>query len=394
MKGIADARITRVPRQDFLIFGQPLIGEDEIAEVVETLRSGWIGTGPRAKRFEQMMLDYTGGKNAVALNSCTAALFLSLVALGIGEGDEVITTPMTFAATANSIVHTRARPVFVDVIRETMLIDPSLIEKSITPRTRAIMPVHLAGRPCAMDEIMRIAGKHGLFVIGDAAHAIEAQQHGQCVGALGDAGCFSFYATKNVTTAEGGMVITHDPKLAEKIRIMSLHGMSADAHLRFGSSGYRHYDVLLPGYKFNMTDLQAALGIHQLGRVERAWARRNEIWNYYRSNLAHLPLILPAEDEPGTRHARHLYTIIVDQKQCGKSRDQVLQALKEENIGAGVHYTALHLHSWYRTKFGFRAGDFPNAEWIGERTLSLPLSAKLSDTDVEDTIAALYRILF
>jgi dTDP-4-amino-4,6-dideoxygalactose transaminase len=382
---------SRTPRRDFLVFGQPLIGEEEIAEVVATLRSGWIGTGPRVARFESMMCEYTGAKYAIALNSCTAALHLSMLVAGIGAGDEVITTPMTFAATANAIIHTGARPVFVDVIRDTMLIDPAQIERAITPRTKAILPVHLAGRACAMDEIIAIARRHGLIIIEDAAHALETRYRNRHVGNIGDLTCFSYYVTKNVTTVEGGMVTTGNPEWADKLRILSLHGMSADAYRRFSSSGYKHYDVVLPGYKYNMTDVQAALGIHQLLRIESALQRRDQIWAYYQENLAELPLALPAPDESDTRHARHLYTIMVGPSR-GISRDDVLRALKRENIGTGVHYTALHLHSWYRQSYGFRLGDFPNAEWIGERTLSLPLSARLSDDDIKDVSAALYRV--
>ena len=380
-------------RDDFLVFGQPSIGEEEIAEVVATLRSGWIGKGPRVEKFEQLMVQYTGAGNAVATNSCTAALHLSLLALGIGPGDEVITTPMTFVATANAIVHTGARPVFADVSRDSMLISPDSIERAITPRTRAILPVHLAGRPCDLDAINGIAARHGIAVIEDAAHAIESRYRGRAIGSIGDLTCFSFYATKNVTTSEGGMVTTNDPGLAKRIRTLSLHGMSADAYQRFGNSGYRHYEVEEPGYKYNMTDVQAAIGIHQLQRVECSLLRRNEIWEKYQRSFSELPVELPQQDDPQCRHARHLYTIMVDPARCGRTRDEVLLALKEENIGCGVHYTALHLHSWYRKTFGFKEGDFPNAEWIGARTLSLPLSAKLSEYDVESVASALRRVL-
>jgi dTDP-4-amino-4,6-dideoxygalactose transaminase len=383
----------RAKRDSFLVFGSPLIGEEEIEEVVATLRSGWIGTGPKVARFEQMMQEYTGAQHAVALGSCTAALHLCLLVLGVGPGDEVITTPMTFAATANAIVHTGAKPVFADVVRDTMLLDADKLEAVITPRTKAIIPVHLAGRPCELDAIAAIAKKHHLFVVEDAAHCIEGRYHGRPVGTIGDLTCFSFYVTKNLTTAEGGMVMTSNREWAERIRVLSLHGMDNDAHKRFGNGGYRHYQVLAPGYKYNMTDIQASLGIHQLKALETSWRRRNDIWNHYQHSLSDWPVHLPAPDERDTRHARHLYTIVVQEPECGVSRDDVLNGLKQRNIGCGVHYTPVHLHPYYRHTFGFTEGSFPNAEWIGAGTLSLPLSAKLSDEDVEDVIAALQEVL-
>lgn len=375
-------------RESFLVFGSPLIGEAEVEEVVATLRSGWIGTGPRVARFEQMMKEYTGAEHAIATSSCTAALHLSLLALGIGPGDEVITTPMTFAATANSIIHTGAKPVFADVDRGTMLIEPEKIEAAITPRTKAIIPVHLAGRPCPMDEIIALARRHNLWVIEDAAHCIEGRYRDRKIGSISDLTCFSFYVTKNLTTCEGGMVMTNNQEWAERIRTLGLHGMSKDAYKRFSDQGYKHYEVVAPGYKYNMTDLQAALGIHQLERIERSWVRRNEIWNQYQAAFADIPVHLPVPDTSDIRHARHLYTLIVHEAECGKDRDEILDRLAQMKIGTGVHYTALHLHPYYRTRFGFSRGAFPNAEWIGEGTLSLPLSAKLTDTDVEGVIEA------
>jgi len=380
-------------RQEFLVFGSPLIGEEEIAEVVATLRSGWIGTGSRVQQFESMMAEYTGAKHAIAVSSCTAALHLSLVALGIGAGDEVITTPMTFAATANAIVHAGARPVFADVNRDTMLIEPENIEAAITPRTKAILPVHLTGRLCPMDEISTIGRKHGLFVIEDAAHCIEGSYHGRKVGSISDMTCFSFYVTKNLTTGEGGMVTTENPQWAEKLRILALHGMDVHAFNRFGGEGYRHYQVMEAGFKYNMTDLQAALGIPQLNRIEPSWERRNAIWSRYQRAFAGLPLHCPAIDEPGTRHARHLYTILAHKAECGKSRDELLEYFTRHNIGTGVHYAPVHLHPYYRKAFGYTKGDYPNAEWIGNATMSLPLSAKLQEEDVQDVIAVLRQAL-
>ena len=378
-------------RQDFLVFGRPAIEEAEIAEVVATLRSGWIGTGPRVARFEEMFREYIGARHAVALNSCTAALHLSMVAAGVGPGDEVITTPLTFCATANAIVHTGAKPVFADVDRSTGNIDPAAVERAITPRTRALVPVHYAGRPCRMDGIEAIARRHRLVLIEDAAHAIEAAVGGRKVGTIGDLTCFSFYVTKNVITAEGGMVTTDDAELAAQIKINGLHGMSQDAWKRFSDSGYRHYEVTAPGFKYNMTDLQAALGLHQLPRVAAGAARRREIWERYDEALAGLPVVRPAPVEVDTIHARHLYTVLVDDR-LGKSRDQVLDELIALRIGTGVHYTALHLHRYYRERWGYQRGDFPNAEYVGDRTLSLPLSPGLADADVNDVIAAVRTV--
>jgi dTDP-4-amino-4,6-dideoxygalactose transaminase len=380
-------------RDDFLVFGSPLIREEEIAEVVATLRSGWIGTGPRVAQFERDMKAYTGAEYALAVSSCTAALHLSLLVLGIGPGDEVITTPMTFAATANAIVHTRAKPVFVDIDRHTMSIDPDKIEAAITPRTKAIIPVHLAGRPCPMDEISAVAKKHNLHIVEDAAHCIEGRYRNRRIGNISELTCFSFYVTKNLTTAEGGMVTTNNKEWADKIRSLSLHGMDVDAYRRFGDKGYKHYQVTEPGYKYNMTDMQAAIGIHQLQRIEASWVRRNEVWNSYQEVLSGLPLHLPAPDECDIRHARHLYTVLAYEGECGKSRDQILNSLYQQRIGCGVHYTAVHLHPYYRKTFGFSEGAYPNAEWVGNGTFSLPLSAKLTDQDVEDVVEALRRAI-
>ena len=379
-------------REDFLIFGSPAIEDEEIAEVVATLRSGWIGTGPRVARFEEMFRDYIGARHAIAVNSCTAALHLSMVVSGVGPGDEVITTPMTFCATANAVLHTGAVPVFVDVDPATGNIDPERIASAVTPRTKAILPVHYAGRPCRMDRIEAIAHAHGLLVIEDAAHAIEASYQGRRIGTIGNLTCFSFYVTKNVVTAEGGMVTTDDADLAAKIKMYALHGMSKDAWKRFSDEGYKHYEVTFPGFKYNMTDLQAALGIHQLARIERNWKRRDEIWARYDEAFARLPLERPAAMAPGVVHARHLYTVLLDTEAIGKSRDRMLDELIQLNVGTGVHYTALHLHRYYRERFGFHEGMFPHAERIGQRTLSLPLSAKLTDEDVGDVIDALHRV--
>jgi len=383
----------RNKRESFLVFGSPLIERDELDEVIDSLKSGWIGTGPKVHRFEEMFKEYKGAKHALALNSCTAGLHLALLAIDLKPGDEVITTPMTFCATANTIIHAGGVPVFVDVEKDTMNIDPQLIEAKITPRTKAILPVHFAGRPCNMDAIMDIAKRYNLKVIEDCAHAIETEYHGKKAGTFGDLGCFSFYVTKNIITGEGGMVITNNDEYADKIKILGLHGMSKDAWKRFSDDGFKHYQVVYPGYKYNMMDLQAAIGINQLQRIEKYSKRRRYIWERYNQAFSDLPVITPALEEPNTRHALHLYTLLIDIDKTKLSRDQVLNKLHEEQIGTGVHYIALHLQPYYAETFGFRRGDFPNAEYISERTLSLPLSAKLSDEDVEDVIEAVRKVL-
>jgi len=377
----------------YLVFGRPHILEEDIAAVVRTLESGWIGTGPQTTRFEKAFAEYVGAAHAVALASCTSALRLSMLALGIGPGDEVITTPLTFCATVNSILHSGARPVLADCDPVTWNLDPAEVERHITPRTRGILPVHFGGRLCDMEALTALARTHGLVLVEDCAHAIETTgRDGRHAGAYGDLAAFSFYATKNVTTAEGGMVVTADREVADRLRVLALHGMSKDAWKRYSDDGYRHYDIVELGYKANMTDLQASLGLGQLARVEQNLLTREEIWRRYDDAFADLPIELPAPVERGTRHARHLYTILIPER-SGLDRDLVLAALHAEGIGAGVHYQPVSGFSYYQDTLGVKLGDFPNAESIGRRTLSLPLSAGMTDDDVEDVIAALRRIL-
>jgi dTDP-4-amino-4,6-dideoxygalactose transaminase len=384
----------RTRRSEFLVFGSPAIGEEEIAEVVATLRSGWLGTGPRVQRFESDFRAYVGATHAVAMNSCTAGLHLALNVLGIGPGDEIITTPLTFSATANVIVHVGATPVFADVDPRTMNLNPKEVARAVTSRTKAILPVHLAGRPCDMDALLGIARDRGLMVIEDAAHAVEGRSRGRAVGTIGDLTVFSFYVTKNLVTGEGGMLTTQNAVWADEIRIRALHGISRDAWKRYSAEGFQPYDTLYPGYKYNMTDLQAALGIHQLARLEANLAIRERYWQRYDQAFAtHSLLTTPAAVDPQDRHARHLYTVLLDTDRSGVSRNEFIVRLKTENIGAGIHFTPLHLHSYYAKTFGFTRGRFPVAEFIGDRTISLPLSAKLTDEDVEDVIAAVFRVL-
>lgn len=380
-------------REKYLVFGSPWIEDDEINEVVDSLKSGWLGTGPKVAKFEQLFKEYIGCEYAMAVNSCTAGLHLSLLVIGLKPGDEVITTPMTFAATVNTILHVGATPVLVDCDRETQLIDPELIEKAITPRTRAIVPVHLCGRPCNMEAIEAIAQKHNLVVIEDAAHAIETVYKGRKIGNISTLTNFSFYVTKNIVTGEGGMVTTNNPEYAEKIKMYGLHGLSRDAWKRFSDDGYKHYQVVFPGYKYNMMDLQAAIGIHQMKRIDNWLVRRNEVWNLYNRAFADLPVGLPPADEPDTIHARHLYTLMIDPEKSGLTRDEFMKKLHQQKIGTGVHYMGIHLHPYYRDTFGYKPEDFPNATWISERTVSLPLSAKLSAGDIEDVIETIRQVL-
>lgn len=380
-------------RKDFLVFASPLIEEAEIAEVVATLRSGWIGTGPKVNRFEEMFRAFSGAGHALALSSCTAALHLSMLAIGINPGDEVIIPSMTFAATANAVIHAGGRPVLADCKRETMNIDPEDIERKITKKTRAVIPVHFAGRPCEMDAICAIARRHRLQIVEDCAHAIEAEFNGKRVGRFGGLGCYSFYVTKNIITGEGGMVVTDRRRYADLIKVLALHGMSKDAWKRYSDEGFKHYQVVYAGFKYNMTDLQASLGIHQLPRIESYRHRREAIWRTYDDAFRDLPVFLPAPTAGNMKHARHLYTLLLDIDRLRLSRDQFLERMTRANIGVGIHYIALHLHPYYRKTYGCKPGDFPNARWISDRTVSLPLSPKLSDEDVADVIAAVKGIL-
>jgi len=381
-------------RRNFLVFGAPKIEDDEIEEVIDTLRSGWLGTGPKVAQFESDFADYKGvdSLQVAAVNSCTAALQLCMIAAGIGPGDEVITTPLTFCATINAIIHSGATPVPVDVDPGTMNINPDMIEAAITQRTRAILPVHFAGRPCDMDSIMDIASRYNLKVIEDCAHAIETEYKGRKTGTTGDFGCFSFYVTKNVVTGEGGMIIARNKQDIDQIKVLALHGMSKDAWKRFSDTGYKHYQVIECGYKYNMMDLQAAIGIHQLKRVDNNWERRRQIWTKYQDAFRNTDAIsIPAESDTEIKHAYHLYTLLVNKENCGVNREMFLDRMTTQNIGIGVHYVSIAEHPYYQNKYGWKPGDYPHALRIGQQTASLPLSAGLSDKDVENVIEAVYH---
>jgi len=328
-----------------------------------------------------------------AVNSCTAALHVSMVAAQVEPSSEVITTPMTFCASVNAIIHAGLTPVLADVDPLTQNIDPATIEAAITPRTRAILPVHFAGRPCEMDSIMAIARQHDLVVIEDCAHAIETTYRGRKAGTFGDFGCFSFYATKNVVTGEGGMIVGRDEASIARAKVLALHGMSKDAWHRFGDQGYKHYQVVEAGFKYNMMDLQAAIGIHQLARVEQTWTRREAIWNRYMEAFADLPIGLPTAPAPDTKHAYHLFTIMIDEVRCGISRDAFLDAMNSRRIGTGVHYMSVPEHPYYQKRYGWKPERWPNAMRLGRQTVSLPLSPKLTDADVERVVKATRQLV-
>jgi dTDP-4-amino-4,6-dideoxygalactose transaminase len=375
-------------KEHFLVFGSPLIENAEIEEVTATMRSGWLGTGPKVARFEKEFAAYKGAHYAVAVNSCTAALHLSLLAADLPAGSEVITTPLTFCATVNAIIHAGLTPVLADVDPVTMNIDPKTIEAAITTRTSAIVPVHFAGRPCDMQAIMKIAEKHHVCVIEDCAHAVESWYHGIPTGMFGDFGCFSFYVTKNIVTGEGGMVLAKSEEHAARIKRLALHGMSADAWNRFGDDGYKHYYVVECGFKYNMMDLQAAIGLHQLARVETYYRRRKTIYHTYSTELQSLPVGLPAPEEPGTTHSLHLYPLQINQEEAGISRDEFLRRMTWNGIGVGVHYLSIPEHPYYQERFGWRPEAYPHAMKVGRQTVSLPLGPKLSEGDVRDVVEA------
>lgn len=391
---MAESALPRAPhrvRDEFLTFAPPSIGEEEIAEVVDTLRSGWITTGPKTARFEEEFARFLGAPGALAVNSCTAALHTALLTAGVGEGDEVITTPLTFAATANVIEHVRARPVFVDVDPDTLQLDATRLEAAVTARTRAIIPVHFAGHPADLDAIETVARRHQLLVVEDAAHALPARFRGRLIGSGGNPVAFSFYATKNLTTGEGGM-LTGDPEFLQRARIASLHGMSHDGWKRYAEGGHWFYEVLLPGFKYNMSDIQAAMGLAQLAKVERHQARRRAVVTSYQAAFAeHDAFELPVE-RPEVEHAWHLYVLRLHPGVLRIGRDRFIEELTQRRIGTSVHFIPLHLHPYYRDTYGYAPDAYPVAQSNYERMLSLPLHPGLTETDVGDVVAAVLDI--
>ncbi len=382
-------------RDRMLVFGAPVLGDEEIAEVVDTLRSGWIGTGPKTAAFEVEFARYVGATHAIAVNSCTAALHLSLVVSGVAPGDEVVTSPLTFCATANVAVHQGAIPRFADIDPDTLNVAPANIQAAITDRTKAIMPVHFGGLPCDLDEIDAIARRFGLTVVEDAAHAVGARYRGRMIGSGRHLTCFSFYANKNLTTAEGGMVVCDDEACANLLAVYRLHGLSRDAWLRYQTQRLVTSDAIYPGYKYNLTDLQASLGLHQLRKLERFLDVRERHALRYDSAFSSLAgvRLQPRPTDGGTRHALHLYVLILDLDQFSVDRNQIVTALRAENIGAAIHYRALHTHPYYRDRFGYRPEDFPVAARTGDRIVSLPLTPGMTDADVQDVIEAVSRVL-
>ena len=376
-------------KKNYLPYSQPSIGKEEIKEVVKTLRSGWLTMGPKTVEFEKLIAKYTGAKYAIAVSSCTAALHLSLIALGIGKGDEVITTPFTFAATANVILQVGAKPVFVDIKKSTYDIDPEQIEKAVTKRTKAIIPVDYAGQPCDIEAILDIAKKHNLFVIEDAAHAIGAEYKGKKIGTFATTTCFSFYATKNMTTGEGGTITTNNKKLAEKLKILRLHGMSKDAWKRYSKKGSWYYEIEECGWKYNMTDIQAALGIVQLKKLDKFNNIRRKYAQIYTRELKKLEDIITPYEKPNVKHVYYLYPILLE----NYDRDKFIIKMARNGIQCSVHFIPLHLHPFYRKKFGFKKGDFPNAEWVYEREVSLPLYPKMKEKDIYRVIRTIKRII-
>jgi dTDP-4-amino-4,6-dideoxygalactose transaminase/nucleoside-diphosphate-sugar epimerase len=379
---------------DFVPFSLPLLGKEEEEEVIATLRSGWLTTGPRTQKFEEIARRYLGCSHTVAVNSCTGALHLALAALGVGPGDEVITSPITWPSTANVVVHLGARPVFVDVERDTLNIDPDLIEAAITDKTKVIIPVHMAGHPCDMDRITEIAEKHGLQVVEDAAHAIGAAFKGRRIGTISKATCFSFYPIKNITTIEGGLVATDDAELAENVRILSLHGITKDAWKRYSASGALHWEVIVPGYKYNMTDVQAALGIHQLPKLEGFIQKRTAMADLYSEGLSQFgDVVSIPHASPDVRHAWHLYIIALNTARLSVDRDAFVKGLKAENVGTGIHFRSLHMQGYYRETFGYKPGDFPNAAYLTDRIISLPLYPKMDGEETSGVLRATAKLL-
>lgn len=378
-------------RTEFLPYCLPWIGEEEIAEVVDSLRNGWLTTGPKVQRFEKDFAEYVGARHAIAVNSCTAALHVSLAALGIGPGDEVIVPTLTFCATANVALQLGAKPVLVDV-DENFLMDPEVAEKAITPRTRAILPVHYGGQACDMDRLLDLGRRHGIAVVEDAAHAAGSEYRGRKIGSHGDAVCFSFYATKNLTTGEGGMIATAHEALAAHMRRLALHGMSHDAWKRYTKAGSWYYEVVEAGFKYNMSDLQAAIGIHQLRRLDDFTKARRAIAGRYKEAFAELPeLILPPE-LPDRLHVFHLYPVRL-RSSAGIRREAFIEELKRRNIGTSVHFIPLHRHPLYRDASISPKRRFPIAERIYEGLVSLPLYPKMSGQDIEDVISAVTDVL-
>jgi dTDP-4-amino-4,6-dideoxygalactose transaminase len=380
-------------RKEFLAFAVPDLDGQELEGIREALACGWITSGPKARQFEEEFARFVGTRNAVAVNSCTAAMHLALEAIGLKEGDEVVTTPFTFAATSEVIRYFGARPVFVDVDPSSLNMDPSMIEDVVTGNTKAILPVHIAGLPADMSAIAEAAQKHDLRIIEDAAHAFPTKYEGRTIGSIGDITCFSFYATKTITTGEGGMICTDNDTWAERCRIMSLHGISKDAWKRYTAEGSWFYEIVAPGFKYNMTDIAAAMGVAQLRKAQIMTARRTEIAQRYNRAFEGLPELQIPADRSDCEHAWHLYMLRLQLDRLRIDRARFAEELKKRNIGISVHFIPLHIHPYYREMYGYKPEDFPVAYREYLREISLPIYSKMSDQDVEDVIGAVGDIV-
>ena len=384
----------RPTSSDFIHLTRPWIGDEEKREVLDTLNGMWLSRGPKVSQFEEAFRDYVGTPHAIAVSSCTAALHMAIVAAGVMEGDEVITSPITFPATTNAVIYERATPVLADVDRRTFNIDPEGIEERITSRTKAIIPVHMAGQPCEMDQIVDIAHRHNLVVIEDAAHAIGAKFDGEMIGSIGDAGAFSFYAGKNLCTGDGGMLtVRDDDEFAEFARLISLHGMTSTAWKRYSKEGAPKWELVYPGFKYNMTDIEASLGIHQLRKVERITELRTRWAQLYTERLVDVPELTLPYVAPNRRHAWHLYVVTLNLERLSVTRDRFMELLKAENIGTGIHFISVHRQPYYRARFGFKESDYPNAAWLSDRILSLPLFPQMTEEDVHTVVRAVKKVI-
>lgn len=380
-------------RKDFIPLAKPMISPAELKAVKAVLKSGWLTTGPNVKEFEEKVQQYVGCKKAIGLTSCTGGLHIALAAKGIGPGDEVIVPTYTFAASAHVVAWLGAKPVLVDVEKDTFNIDPDAIEKAITPRTKAIMPVHFAGHACDMDSILEIAKKHGLFVIEDAAHAIGTDYKGKKIGSFGDAAVFSFYVTKAITTAEGGMIVTNDEELGKKLKRLSYFGVDKDAFNRYSDKGTWYYEIIDLGYKYNMDNIQGAMGVEQLKRIEKFISKRRKMAKLYNKLLKGVPEITTPTAKKYTRHPYHLYPILLDTEKAGISRETFINKLREYNIGSSVHFIPIHLHPYYQKIYGYKRGDFPVAEYLFDREISLPLWPGMKSEDVNYVVEAIKEVL-
>jgi dTDP-4-amino-4,6-dideoxygalactose transaminase len=379
--------------EEFLPFSRPSISQTAIDEVVACLKSGWITTGPRVAKFTEALKEYLNAPYVLPLASATAGLHLALLAMDLQPGDEVITTPLTFVATLNTIVLAGGKPVLVDIDPHTLNMDLNHLENAITPKTRVILPVHFAGLPVDLDEIYTIAEIHNLRVLEDAAHAIGTEYKGRRIGSFGDTQVFSFHPNKNMTTGEGGCVVTHDEKIAKHVNLLRFHGIDREAWNRYGKSGHQDYEVVMPGFKYNMMDLQAALGVHQLADLDGFIERRTALASVYRSALMEWPQwTLPGTPPYPHLHSWHLYTPLINEEAAGMNRDQFMAAMKEKNVGTGLHYRAAHLYPYYREQLGFAAGDFPHAENAGERIVSLPLFPSMTDAEHDRVLDVMYSV--